>query len=149
MSLLGIQWNDLVTAFGVMRSGSVIRTTFVCTNQNCIECWNIGTLEQQKKFFYSFTLAHVILLGDNWAGGWGGRWWEYSLREHACTVNPPRPASLSTGDLHLYHSVFNCERKDSCSQETPSFTISTHIQVSKALIPTQPLTPDWAHRACT
>ena len=47
-----------------------------------------------------------------------------------CRVSPPS-----------YHSD---ERKDSCSQQTLSFTISTHLHVSKALALTQPQTPDLA-----
>ena len=28
------------------------------------------------------------------------------LRECACTVNPPRPATLSAGDLHLFTTMY-------------------------------------------
>ena len=51
------------------------------------------------------------------------------------------PATLSAGEFHLATSVFNCERKDGCSQKTQS--LSPHICTCikyKPLILTQPLT---------
>ena len=41
----------------------------------------------------------------------------------------PGPQSHPQGISTSYHSVFNRERKDSCGQETLSFSISTHTRL--------------------
>ena len=50
-----------------------------------------------------------------------------SIRQCACTVNPPRPATPSAGDLHPVTTVYLITRGKTVVAKGPDFYISTYI----------------------